>query len=742
MTANRPRQAPRKIAKRPPSYYKNLRQELAAKGRTAPKHADNTKKSKASLLKKWSRFCSDIDEPPKSFLQTALAEDFKTFLRWTLDRYPRVRASESLNNYWRVLNMHILDQTGRELDDGIRRDVTNYKKVLVDEYKLRRLPKKRGVSSVDDLYHILFYHWVHDEDVYRDEQQRNYVPAGILMASYFGCRPVSMFDTRLRFEDDEGARKSVDHAIAAVKPTKNVGEDLGVQDSENGVNQDDDRATLASSDYDPDTDMDASTCGDNDSNSDSGTDDGVTIMHTKGEDNRPREKTFIVEREENPILCLLDHLLSMALYDEVFVAESLRNVSNIFQATIPSGKKCLQLKTKREVLDTPVFREPGRAEDGYRTSPTEPLRSGTWLRYLRRLGRNSGLEQSFTQYCARRGLVNAVNSKFLLLPYFANAGVNCGITADKAPSSVRDQIFDHQSNAVCYYLDREVRFNTQAAFLGRPSDEVVQKELSKKLANNKRVVQLGRRSKDLTEKLREKYRLVRLAPLNDPLLEAKKQVDAALHREKTNRRNRMLEKARKRHFRNADTATLESQFIGSTVAASGEEVKSAVPLQYDIPERSDVVRLTCEPMGDLTDHEKHIWRIEALRARIALCSRQESRGRRRPRFAYQSSGLMTPPEGSPEVLKEDATDRFPLVCKPTQCIFCLGNEHKSDQGRTFEYARPNKMMDEVERHLKRFAPSDPIMCPHPTCRAAGLVLPGVTSFKNHTATVHKIFLRV
>ncbi|KAI4285570.1 MAG: hypothetical protein L6R38_000537 [Xanthoria sp. 2 TBL-2021] len=266
-------------------------------------------------------------------------------------------------------------------------------------------------------------------------------------------------------------------------------------------------------------------------------------------------KTFIVEREENPILCLLDHLLSMALYNDVFAAELLRNVSNIFRAKVPSGKKCLQLKTKRRVLDTPVFREPGRAEDGYRTSPTEPLRSGTSLRYLRRLGRNTGLKQSFTQYCARRGLVNAVNSK--------------------SPSSVRDQTFDHQSNAVCYYLDREVRFDTETAFLGRPSDDVVQmlarqmtltvdpnapdtlfRELSEKLANSKRVVQLGRRSKDLTEKLRKKHQFVRLAPLNDPLLEAKKQVDAALHRENTNHRNRMLVKARKRHFRHADTATL------------------------------------------------------------------------------------------------------------------------------------------------------------------------------------------
>ena len=91
--------------------------------------------------------------------------------------------------------------------------------------------------------------------------------------------------------------------------------------------------------------------------------------------------------------------------------QSLHNVSNIFRAEIPSGKKCLQLKIKRSKLDIPVFRAPGRAADGFRTSPTEPLRSSTWLRYLQGLGRRSGLEKSFTQYCARRGLVNAVNSE-------------------------------------------------------------------------------------------------------------------------------------------------------------------------------------------------------------------------------------------------------------------------------------------------------------------------------------------
>ena len=191
----------------------------------------------------------------------------------------------------------------------------------MDEYKLRRLPKKRGVSSVDDLYHVLFYHWVHDVAVFRDEQQRNYVSTGILMASYFGCRPVSMFDTRLRFEDENNARKPTDHAGTANRP-KNGGEDLAAPDADKKMDWKDDRAMLVNSDCDLDTDGNASTyC---DSDSDSGTDDGVdagmdqsgcllwrhitfiiapnripgapnilfakvTITHTKGEDNCPRE---------------------------------------------------------------------------------------------------------------------------------------------------------------------------------------------------------------------------------------------------------------------------------------------------------------------------------------------------------------------------------------------------------------------------------------------------------------------
>lgn len=202
----------------------------------------------------------------------------------------------------------------------------------------------------------------------------------------------------------------------------------------------------------------------------------------------------------------------------------------------------------------------------------------------------------------------------------------------------------------------------------------------------------------------------------------------------------MLDKARRRHFRTADTATLEAQFTDASLAASDKEIKPPAPPQYDIPERGEIVWLTCELIANLTNHEKHARRVETLQVWVALCARQESR-RRRPKSTQPSREPMIPPKTSPEDSEEDRHDRFPLVCKPTQCVFCLGNERKSYQGWTAEYARPNKMMNEVERHLKRFASDDPVLCPHPRCTASKLVFPHVAAFKNYTAMVHKILLR-
>lgn len=88
-------------------------------------------------------------------------------------------------------------------------------------------------------------------------------------------------------------------------------------------------------------------------------------------------KTLIVEREDNPLLRLLNHLLSVALYKNVFAAKPLKDVSNIFQAKVPARKKLLQLKMKRTVLNTPISRENGRVVDGHRTKLSSTWQSST-----------------------------------------------------------------------------------------------------------------------------------------------------------------------------------------------------------------------------------------------------------------------------------------------------------------------------------------------------------------------------
>jgi len=94
------------------------------------------------------------------------------------------------------------------------------------------------------------------------------------------------------------------------------------------------------------------------------------------------KKMFIIEWEDNSLLCLFNYLLYMTLYDDVFVVESLRDVSNIFWVKILLNKKCLQLKMKHRTLNIFIFHEPECTEDEYCTSFTKSLCLSTWLHYL------------------------------------------------------------------------------------------------------------------------------------------------------------------------------------------------------------------------------------------------------------------------------------------------------------------------------------------------------------------------
>ena len=330
---------------------------------------------------------------------------------------------------------------------------------------------------------------------------------------------------------------------------------------------------------------------------------------------------------------------------------------------------------------------------------------------------------------------------------------------DTAPASVRDQIFDHApgTNTVNYYLDQEVRFDTQACFLGRPSNEVIQKtarlasltadttaptgltaEQRQALKEHHTVARYHRKSRELTKKIHDAgYKKITHAK-GTPLHDEKKKIDRQLNNVKTQLRNHMIAKARKRHFRNADTMAFEAHFAANAPDIPPRPTPCEPTIHYCLPERAVVVQLTCQQLEGLSDRRKLSIRIRAIEARTALCRRQEARRHRRPRPSPKQQS----PHSDVKISEPlSAPDWSQKVCLPTQCIFCLGNERKPDAERHFEYSTVNKMMNEVERHLSIYSSNDQVPCPHPKCRQEGLVLQNVEVFKSHTVLVHEIKLR-
>ena len=334
------------------------------------------------------------------------------------------------------------------------------------------------------------------------------------------------------------------------------------------------------------------------------------------------------------------------------------------------------------------------------------------------------------------------------------------ILLGRAPDSVRNQIFDHKTSATtAWYLDKEVRCDTQAIFLERSSNEIVQKiarlmtltadpnaptkytdKESKKVANHPDVISLSQRRQHLTGILRDTYGFVRNAPSTDPIMRERASVEATLYTLKEKLRSKYFVRNRKRFFRTADTIMLEAQLDdGTRSGTTCQETPPTRPLKYEIQEREWVVGLMCDHIANLTDQERRVRRIEAIKRRATLCNRLESRYRPRLDGTRQSdSGTLCE---YPVEQDTNCTNLFPLVCRPTQCPICIGDERKSYSDRTREFSRPSKMMDHVATHLEMYLPGASIPCHHPICMADGVVLESIAAFKNHTARVHKINLR-
>ena len=131
-----------KVANRHPNYYLHLRETLAANGRTTTLKSNQHKEEPyigpqeigqvayttsipAHTYSDPDRFCTERGFHPEAPQSMPQADLFKTFLKWTLDHYPRIKQASTLETYWLQINMHLYERHGCSIDQDIRRDVLN-----------------------------------------------------------------------------------------------------------------------------------------------------------------------------------------------------------------------------------------------------------------------------------------------------------------------------------------------------------------------------------------------------------------------------------------------------------------------------------------------------------------------------------------------------------------------------------------------------------------------------------------
>jgi len=87
--------------------------------------------------------------------------------------------------------------------------------VLIDQYSLRVPSKKKPVIGLDNLYLLLYTHWMLNDATYLDERQRVQVVIDILATVFFDCRPCSLFDTRVKFDDSNDSDEPLETVAIA-----------------------------------------------------------------------------------------------------------------------------------------------------------------------------------------------------------------------------------------------------------------------------------------------------------------------------------------------------------------------------------------------------------------------------------------------------------------------------------------------------------------------------------------------
>lgn len=316
-----------------------------------------------------------------------------------------------------------------------------------------------------------------------------------------------------------------------------------------------------------------------------------------------------------------------------------------------------------------------------------------------------------------------------------------------ATTAVRDQIMRHnpQSGIFCgSYINEKVRFIVQDAVLDQPTDAGflrafthmsltcdprapanVPRDVIDALPPDLEIQELEKKRQDI----RKMYKTFSQAPpeLHQESKHLKQQMDSL-----KKQRDRAIKVAYRRdYFYRIHNEELERQLSKTITAKYVEPV-----INHQLPERSQLQRIVCDLSKDLQPKAIIRRRICAIDLMVALSARKEAQCRKRYNTHTKDCRDLSPSKQQPPL-----EEPFPIICKKTQCIICIGDNRFPYEHRTRTYATTHKMMNHVNSHLKGKFELEEISCTHPVCKSEGLILQHLDHFKSHVKLVHGITLR-
>ena len=181
----------------------------------------------------------------------------------------------------------------------------------------------------------------------------------------------------------------------------------------------------------------------------------------------------------------------------------------------------------------------------------------------------------------------------------------------------------------------------------------------------------------------------------------------------------------------------EQPAIDVQLQLNGASIKTDEPDQGMVwdslsPERVNAINslFTFATLSQIEERKRRTMAIDAL---IALCGVQEgSRCPPNEHFMSETKQQLATPSSS--LSCSPAPESIPIKCKPTQCIFCIGDGTLSIEKRfKLFHSRGDLKKHFLRKHIKHHSANMPLDCPHPRCK---INLNDIMHLRNHAEVIH------